>query len=207
MVALPDGKPSLPADQRIASRYAASNSNLDKPFRKIIQAAGLVPWPKLFQNLRASCETQRLKAGNRADLVANWIGHSVKVQNQNYVQQTDDDIELFNSNPAFSPGPESGPVDTGTDQKTLEDSGPKPKRNAETQCFPYSNLPWAGLEQTSKNTGFDDTGNAGGHAGGHIARFCDELTAAGFTPAQIQAIDSAMRSAGLMLVESANAGQ
>lgn len=156
LAALPEGKQSLPADQPIVSRFAASNSNLDKPFRQIIEAAGLVPWPKLFQNLRASCETQWLKEGNRADLVANWIGHSVKVQNQNYVQQTDDDIELFNSKPAFSPGPESGPVDTGTDQKPLEDSGPKPKRNAETQCFPYSNLPWAGLEPARpfRNNGF-----------------------------------------------------
>lgn len=65
------------------TRYNASNSNLDKPFRKIVLAAGLTPLPKLFQNLRSSCETQWIKEGARADFVANWIGHSVKVQRQN----------------------------------------------------------------------------------------------------------------------------
>ncbi len=99
--ALPSGKQSLPAEQPIITRFSASNSNLDKPFRKIVEAAGMVPWPKLFQHLRASCETQWLKQGERADLVANWIGHSVKVQNNNYVQQTDDDITSFNAKTPF----------------------------------------------------------------------------------------------------------
>ena len=61
------------------TRFSCSNPNLDKPFRKIIEVAGLVPRPKLFQNMRARCETQWLKDGERADLVANWIGHSVTV--------------------------------------------------------------------------------------------------------------------------------
>lgn len=89
--------------QNVITRFSVSNSNLDKPFRKIVEAAGLVPWPKLFQNLRSSCETQWLKDGERADLVANWIGHSVKVQRLNYVQETEEDIEAFNQRTAFEP--------------------------------------------------------------------------------------------------------
>jgi hypothetical protein len=85
----------------------------------------MVPWPKLFQNLRSSCETQWLKQGERADLVANWIGHSVKVQNKNYVQQTDDDIESFNAKPAFKCGPPGGPVDGGNEKKANELVGHK----------------------------------------------------------------------------------
>jgi len=94
--ALPDGKHTMPADEPIIRRFSASNSNLDKPFKAIIESAGLVPWAKLFQNMRSSCETQWLKDGERADLVANWMGHSVKVQRQNYVQHTQEDIEAFN---------------------------------------------------------------------------------------------------------------
>lgn len=41
--ALPKGKRSLPADAPVITRYDESNSNLDKPFRKIVEAAGLVP--------------------------------------------------------------------------------------------------------------------------------------------------------------------
>lgn len=51
--------------------------------------------------MRASCEAQCLKDGERADLVANWIGHSVKVQRLNYVQETEEDIESFNRRTDF----------------------------------------------------------------------------------------------------------
>ncbi|MFY9254772.1 MAG: hypothetical protein WAO83_15075 [Fuerstiella sp.] len=107
--ALPLGKQSLPADQRIINRFSSTNNNLDKPFRKIIEAAGLSPWPKLFQNLRSSCESQWLKEGAKADLVANWIGHSVKIQNLNYVQHTNEDIEAFNAMTTSNCGPAGGP--------------------------------------------------------------------------------------------------
>jgi hypothetical protein len=109
--ALPAGQHRLPADAPIITRVSRANSNLDKPFVKIVESAGLVPWPKLFQNLRASCETQWLKEGERADLVANWIGHSVTVQRKNYVQHTDDDIHSFNEKPAFKSGTHSGTVE------------------------------------------------------------------------------------------------
>ena len=109
--ALPKGQRSLPADAPIVTRFNRTNFNLAKPFQKIILAAGLTPWGKLFQNLRASCETQWLKDGERADLVANWIGHSVQVQRSNYVQYTDEDVESFNQKPAFESGPQSGPED------------------------------------------------------------------------------------------------
>ena len=33
------------------------NTNLRSVMLKLIRRAGLVPWPKVFQNLRASCET------------------------------------------------------------------------------------------------------------------------------------------------------
>ena len=56
--ALPAGSRSLPSDAPIITRFSKSNSNLDKPFRQIVGSAGLVPWPKLFQNLRSSRETE-----------------------------------------------------------------------------------------------------------------------------------------------------
>jgi len=66
------------------TRFIETNVNLAKPFEKIIEAAGLTVWPKLIQNLRASCETEWLDYENPAHVVARWIGHSVKVQNDNY---------------------------------------------------------------------------------------------------------------------------
>jgi len=51
-------------------------------FRKIILRAGIVPWKKLIQNLRASFETDLLngKYGKFGlHTIAKWLGHSVKV--------------------------------------------------------------------------------------------------------------------------------
>ena len=74
-------------------------------------------WAKLFHNLRASCETQWLKEGPRANLVANWIGHSVKVQNLNYVQHTEEDIVAFNNMPALQNRSRCASDDVRTDGK------------------------------------------------------------------------------------------
>ncbi|MFN9976277.1 MAG: tyrosine-type recombinase/integrase, partial [Phycisphaerae bacterium] len=81
--------------QRVITRFTASNVNLAKPFEKIITAAGLTVWPKLIQNLRASCETDWLDSGIAAHVVAKWIGHSVKVQNDNYAQVDDHHFDQF----------------------------------------------------------------------------------------------------------------
>jgi len=83
--------------QRLITRFTESNVNLAKPFEKIITVAGLTIWPKLIQNLRASCETDWLDAGNPAHVVAKWIGHSVKVQNDNYAQVDDHHFDQFNT--------------------------------------------------------------------------------------------------------------
>ncbi|GAB5442349.1 MAG: hypothetical protein Fues2KO_26980 [Fuerstiella sp.] len=94
--ALPAGQRSPPAEAPIITRFSPSNVNLHKPFLKIIEAAGLKPWPKLIQNLRASCETAWLDSGIPAHVVANWIGHSVRVQNESYAQVDDHHFDNFN---------------------------------------------------------------------------------------------------------------
>lgn len=129
---------SAASDQAMLTRYARSNSNLDKPLRKIIIKAGLLPWPKLFQKLRSSCETQWIKEGARADLVANWIGHSVKVQRQNYLQHTEEDIHSFNAT-------KSGTANDGNGQNRAADGSlpviVSPSKNAGEQRFSASTSP------------------------------------------------------------------
>lgn len=83
--------------ERIITRFTDTNVNLGKPFNVILQRAGMTPWPKLFQNMRASCETDWLDSGISAHVVATWIGHSVKIQNQNYAQVDDHHFEKFNA--------------------------------------------------------------------------------------------------------------
>jgi integrase len=76
-------------EDRIITRYTDSASNLRTLFTKIIKRAGLKPWPKLFQNLRASRENELIDQGTPAHVAADWIGHSVKVQKKSYLQVSD----------------------------------------------------------------------------------------------------------------------
>ena len=94
---------ALEGTERVITRFTETNVNLAKPFEKIIEAAGLTIWPKLIQNLRGSCETDWLDGGNPAHVVARWVGHSVKVQNDNYAQVDDHHFEQFNAQAKLNP--------------------------------------------------------------------------------------------------------
>ena len=66
--------------------YEHRNNGYDSQFRRILFDAGLEKWPKLFQNLRSSCENDWVADGIPAHVVASWMGHSVKVQEQYYLR-------------------------------------------------------------------------------------------------------------------------
>jgi integrase len=67
-------------------------TNLRTTFQKIIGRAKLKPWPKLFQNLRASRSTE-LASRFPAHVAAAWLGHSVKMAARHYLQVTEADFE------------------------------------------------------------------------------------------------------------------
>jgi integrase len=66
--------------------------NLRTTMQKIIRRAGLIPWPRLFHNLRSSCETQ-LTARFPQHVVAAWMGHSETVAVKHYLQVTDEHFQ------------------------------------------------------------------------------------------------------------------
>jgi len=80
-----------PGEDHVIVRYRADNSNLRTQLVRIIGKAGLSPWPKLFQNLRASRATE-LANEYPAHVAAAWLGHSTIVANKHYWQVTDDDF-------------------------------------------------------------------------------------------------------------------
>ena len=132
-------------ESQIITRFSESNSNLDKPFKAILDTAGVAPWPKLFQNMRASCETDWLNEGLPQHVVAGWVGHSVKVQRMNYAQITEGHFEAFNNGQKRSP--DFGSL-TGSDQVRTGQNGRElahivahssPSKNAGEQCFSASN--------------------------------------------------------------------
>jgi len=63
--------------------------NLRTTFGKLVKRAGLEPWPRLFHNLRSSCETELL-GRFPLHVVAQWMGHDAKVSLKHYAQTTDE---------------------------------------------------------------------------------------------------------------------
>ncbi len=67
------------------------NCNLRTTFKKIVKRAGLEPWPRLFHNLRASCESD-LAREYPITTVCKWLGNTVTIAARHYVQVTDEDF-------------------------------------------------------------------------------------------------------------------
>jgi integrase len=78
-----------PGDGYVITRYRDKNVNLRTQLTKIIKQAGLAPWPKLFQNLRATRETE-LAEIYPLHVVCAWIGNSQAVARKHYLQVTED---------------------------------------------------------------------------------------------------------------------
>ena len=66
----------------VVTRYEA-DANILTTLEKIVIGTGLVPWPKLMQNLRATRETELL-AHYPAKDVTSWLGNSPDVANKHY---------------------------------------------------------------------------------------------------------------------------
>ena len=67
-------------------------NNLRTTALKMVERAGLTPWPKLFHNLRASCETDLIRDGHPIHVVAAWLGHTPKIALGHYLQTLDSDF-------------------------------------------------------------------------------------------------------------------
>jgi integrase len=116
--------------EMVVSRYRAKQ-NLGPVLKKIVAKAGLDVWPKPFQNLRSTRETE-LAREHPIHVVCSWIGNTNKVAMEHYLQVTDEDYARA---AAGSVAPETKPV-----AATVSSDGPKsgpasagkrrPERNA-----------------------------------------------------------------------------
>ena len=90
-----DPKANRLSEQPIITRYRQSNINLRTQLCKIIGRAGLRPWPKLFQNLRATRATE-LADAYPAHVAAEWLGHTTQIADKHYRQTTEDHFDRAN---------------------------------------------------------------------------------------------------------------
>jgi integrase len=87
-----------PGDLYVVTKSRNAGSNFRTTFEKIIVRAGLLPWEKPFQNLRASRETE-LAADHPLHVVTEWIGNSAPVAAKHYLQVTEADFLRASAGP------------------------------------------------------------------------------------------------------------
>lgn len=96
----PELRPYLEAAQELApdgaryvvGRYRESSTNLRTQFKRILRKAAVQPWERLFQNLRASRETE-LANTFPLHVVTAWLGNTPTVATQHYLTVTDQHFE------------------------------------------------------------------------------------------------------------------
>ena len=72
----------------VVSRYRGTNSNLRTQLERIIKRASVSKWSRLFQNLRASRQTE-LENEFPSHVVCTWMGNSESFARRHYLQVTD----------------------------------------------------------------------------------------------------------------------
>lgn len=90
----PELAPLLQAMPRRGERVFEyqDNINLRKVFIEHLKAAGITPWPKIFQNLRSTRETELLERFP-LQVVCSWIGNTEAVARKHYLQTTDEHFQ------------------------------------------------------------------------------------------------------------------
>ena len=125
------------------------NCNLRKPFLKVIERAGMKPWPKLFHNLRSSRETE-LMAEHPPHDVCTWIGNSLAIAQKHYLQVTQASI----ARAVAERGSEAGPKAAQNPAQQLR-AGSSVERNwsvGEAADHPRSTAPCHSVPHTAKPT-------------------------------------------------------
>lgn len=88
-----------PGTEYVITKYRDENANLRTQLERIIARAGLKKWPRLFQNLRASRETE-LAQSHPIHVVCAWMGNSQLVAAKHYLQVRDEDFTTAGEKPS-----------------------------------------------------------------------------------------------------------
>ena len=93
---------NLPCGKCVADRDFVARGKIRPRMLEIIWSAGLKEWPKLFQNMRSTRQTELEETFPR-HVVCAWIGNSEPVAAKHYLQVTDEHFEQAVQNPVQHP--------------------------------------------------------------------------------------------------------
>ncbi|MGV3609241.1 MAG: tyrosine-type recombinase/integrase [Planctomycetaceae bacterium] len=90
---LVEAKKEAPKDAEFVITLCRDSAiNLRSRLTRIIEKAGLKPWPKLWQNLRSTRQTE-LASEFPIHAVCEWLGNSVTVAARHYLRVTESDFQ------------------------------------------------------------------------------------------------------------------
>lgn len=89
---------AVPGQTHVVPMATRQTANLRTAFQRIVLRAGYKPWPRLFQNLRTSCETD-WATRHPAHAVTKWTGHSLKIAEAHYLITTDNHFRAVTETP------------------------------------------------------------------------------------------------------------
>lgn len=161
---LQEGWDAIDSGEFVITRYRDQGVNLRTTLEKIIGRAGLTPWPKLWQNLRSTRETE-LAQTYPIHVVCAWMGNSPQVASKHYLQIRTEDFETAatkeNSLSAAKALPKALPqvLNTLADDRTDDDDQEgEPQEFQGIQAYASAceivnthSVPPVGLEKPAKN--------------------------------------------------------
>jgi integrase len=160
----------------VIARYRDSRTNLRTQLHRIIRKAGLVPWEKLFVNLRSTRQTE-LSAEYPTHVVCAWLGNSALIAQKHYLQVTDDHYEraaggakagaVAVQKPVQQP---AAPARTVAPESTQDAQLLDVVRDAATSCetVPSGLIPPAGLEPACQDSRFQRAAGSGAAKSGAV---------------------------------------
>ena len=165
----------------VVRRYRGNATNLRTQLTRILGRVGVVPWPKLFVNLRASARTD-LQEIFPSHVCDSWMGHSTRIAERHYLQTTDAHWAKATSE-RIGLGGNAGGNTGGNISANLKESSDSPNAKISTNTLPdggkfveiLSVVPPQGLESIDKSQGKHGHSVDGGNAGGNERQDLDEL--------------------------------
>ena len=152
-----------PGTEYVISKHRLGSANLRQQFKRILARAGITPWPRLFQNLRASRETELMREYDLAT-AAKWIGNSPEIAARHYATSVDLDSDFRRA----------AGLGTEAQQKAQQSAsvGNRPRATADSARY----------SQTGERAGKVNTGLVGAIA--DETSHCASMGRAGIEPAR-----------------------
>ena len=121
-----------PAGDFVVSTPQGEAVNWRTRFKRAIEAAGFVVWPKLFHNMRASRESELYRLFP-LDTVCKWLGHRPEIAARHYLHDGEADENFRRAAGLVRPLVRAEGESTGNERTLNPENLHKPEENAENE--------------------------------------------------------------------------